>query len=118
MRKNYTLKNNLNSAINGLKTLITKKQFLQRILTVTIIFFTGISLQAQTTFTSVQSGNFSDPATWGTVTAPTAIDHIVIASGTTVLLDDLITVSNATISGILEGGNNSPDFTVTGNLTV
>lgn len=118
MRKNYTLENNLNFAINGLKTLITKKQFLQRILTVTIIFFTGISSQAQTTFTSVQSGNFSDPATWGTVTAPTAIDHIVIASGTTVLLDDLITVSNATISGILEGGNNSPDFTVTGNLTV
>ncbi|MBP8157430.1 MAG: G8 domain-containing protein, partial [Flavobacterium sp.] len=76
------------------------------------------NLQAQTTFTSVQSGNFTDPATWGTVAAPTAIDHIVITSGTTVLLDDLITVTNVTISGTLEGGNNSPDFTITGNLVV
>ncbi|MFN3969300.1 beta strand repeat-containing protein [Flavobacterium sp.] len=95
-----------------------KKQFLNGFFALVTFLFVGANLQAQTTFTSVQSGNFTDPTTWGTATAPTAIDHIVIASGTTVLLNDLITVTNATISGTLEGGNDSPDFIVTGNLTV
>jgi hypothetical protein len=35
-----------------------------------------------------------------------------------VVLDDVITVHDATISGNLEGGSNSPDFKVTGDLTV
>nr|WP_294773621.1 T9SS type A sorting domain-containing protein [uncultured Flavobacterium sp.] len=82
------------------------------------LLFTVTEIQAQTTFTSTQSGNFTDPATWGTTTTPTPTDHIIIAAGTTVVLDNLITVTNATISGTLEGSNNSPDFTVTGNLIV
>lgn len=82
------------------------------------LLFVLTDMQAQTTFTSTQSGNFTDPATWGTTTTPTPTDHIIITAGTTVLLDDLITVTNATISGTLEGSNDSPDFTVTGNLIV
>jgi hypothetical protein len=83
-----------------------------------LLFFVVTCMQSQTTFTSVQSGDYTDPATWGTVTAPTSIDHIVVTSGTTVVLDDLITVTNVAVSGILEGSPNSPDFTITGNLTV
>ena len=83
-----------------------------------ILFFITNNLLAQTTFTSVQSGNYTDPLTWGTATAPTSIDNIVIASETTVTLDNLITVNNVTISGILESSANCPDFVVTGNLTV
>ncbi|MBP6557321.1 MAG: G8 domain-containing protein, partial [Flavobacterium sp.] len=118
MQKNYMFKNSSNSFVNRVKPSNVKKHFLKGFLSVTILLLTVTNLQAQTTFTSVQSGNFTDPATWGTVAAPTAIDHIVITSGTTVLLDDLITVTNVTISGTLEGGNNSPDFTITGNLVV
>ncbi|NNT72607.1 T9SS type A sorting domain-containing protein [Flavobacterium sp. IMCC34852] len=95
-----------------------KKQFLNGIFAVVTFLLVGTNLQAQTTFTSVQSGNFTDPDTWGTATAPTPTDHIIIAAGTTVLLNDLITITNATISGTLEGSNDSPDFTVTGNLIV
>ncbi|WP_396195186.1 G8 domain-containing protein [Flavobacterium sp.] len=114
MQTNYTIKNFPNQP----KISKTKNLLSARILAVTLFLFIGIGLQAQTTFTSVQSGNFSDPATWGTATAPSAIDNIVIASGTTVLLDDLFTVNNATISGTLEGGPDSPDFTISGNLIV
>lgn len=85
---------------------------------VVILLLAVTGMQSQTTFTSVQSGNFTDPATWGTTTAPSAIDHVVIASGTTVILDNLATVNNATIIGTLEGSSGSPDFIVTGNLTV
>ena len=78
----------------------------------------AMNVQSQTTFTSVQSGNFTDATTWGTATAPTSIDNIVIATGTTVLLDDLITVNDVTISGVLESGSDSSNFIVSGNLTV
>lgn len=46
--------------------------------------------------TSVQSGNYSDPATWGGV-APAPNDDIVISTGHTVTLDVSATVKNVTI---------------------
>ncbi|MFN7013992.1 MAG: hypothetical protein ACK4ON_06960, partial [Bacteroidia bacterium] len=118
MSINYIIGNFARPANKQAKFSKEKKQFLQGVLAVAFLLLAGFSLQAQTTFTSVQSGNFSDPNTWGSTTIPTAIDHVVIATGTTVLLDDLITVTNATVSGTLEGGNSSPDFTITGNLIV
>jgi len=83
-----------------------------------MLLFVITSIHSQTTFTSVQSGNFNDPTTWGTATTPTSIDNVIIAAGTTVLLDDLITINHATISGTLESGLNSDNFIITGNLTV
>lgn len=88
------------------------------ILRTVFLFFMVANMQSQTTFTSVQTGNYTDPATWGAATAPTSTDHIVIASGTTVTLNESATVNNATISGSLESSADSPDFIVTGNLTV
>jgi len=109
MSLNYILKNLLSR-----NNKYSRKSFFS----IVMLMFAISGMQSQTTFTSVQSGNFTDPATWGTATAPTSVDHIVIATGTTVLLDALITVNNATITGVLEGGANSPDFIITGNLTV
>lgn len=78
----------------------------------------AIDLNAQTTFTSVQSGNYNDPATWGTATAPTSIDNIVIASATVVMLNDVFTANNVTINGTIESSSSSSEFVVTQNLTV
>lgn len=73
---------------------------------------------AQTTFTSVQSGDYTDPATWGTATAPTSADDIVVSAGNTVALNEILTANNVTVSGSLESSELSPDFAITGNLTV
>jgi hypothetical protein len=94
------------------------KLFLKKVLSVALLLFVIMGMRSQTTFTSVQSGNYSSPSTWGTATAPTSIDHIVITAGTTVTLDGLLTANNVAVSGILEGTSDSPNFTVTGNLTV
>lgn len=100
------------------KVIKNNAQPVKLILSAVLLLFMIPSLQSQTTFTSVQTGNYTDPATWGTATAPTSTDHIVIASGTTVTLNDIITINNATISGNLESSADSPDFTISGNLTV
>ncbi|QBZ98924.1 T9SS type A sorting domain-containing protein [Flavobacterium sangjuense] len=83
-----------------------------------MLFFSIASMQSQTTFTSVQSGNYTDPATWGTATAPTSDDHVVISTGHTVTLDDVLTAQNVTVSGTLECTAASWEYTVEGNLTV
>lgn len=91
---------------------------LKRISFAALLFFSVTSMHSQATFTSVQSGDYTDPATWGTATAPTSVDHVVISTGNTVLLDDVLTAHNVTISGSLESNGDSVEFTVAGNLTV
>jgi formylmethanofuran dehydrogenase subunit C len=91
---------------------------LRRISFVTMLFLSITSMQSQTTFTSVQSGDYTDPATWGTATAPTSDDHIVVSAGNTVTLDDVLTAHNVTVSGSLECTAASWEFIVEGNLTV
>jgi hypothetical protein len=118
MSSNYILKNLSDNRVHWLKISKTKNHNLKKILSVMMLLFVANIVQSQTTFTSVQSGTYTNPATWGTATAPTPIDNIVIASGTTVVLNDLITINNTTINGTLEGGPDSANFTVTGNLTV
>jgi len=88
------------------------------ILFVVLFLLTSTNILSQTTFTSVQSGNYTDPATWGTATAPSSSDNAVISSGTTVTLNDWITVNDITVSGLLDSSSNSPEFIITGNLTV
>lgn len=83
-----------------------------------LMLFMMTSMQSQTTFTSVQSGNYTDPATWGTATAPTLVDDIIISSGNTVVLNDVLTARNVTIDGALECSSASLEFVITGNLTV
>lgn len=102
------------------KNSFSKKQnLLQKgILPFFMFLLIATNIQAQTTFTSVQSGLFTDPTTWGTTTTPTSTDNVIIATGTTVVLDNVLTVNNATITGILEGSLNTSNFTITGNLIV
>ncbi len=118
MSLNYISKNLSIHCDNRVKISTTENQFLKKILSIVTLLFIVTNVHSQTTYTSVQSGNYTDAATWGTATAPTSIDNIVVASGTTVLLNDLITVNNVTISGILEGSSSAADFTIIGNLTV
>jgi hypothetical protein len=96
----------------------SKNRILKTVLLFALVLLMVTSVQSQTTFTSVQSGNFTDPATWGTATVPTNTDNVVIALGTTVTLNDLITVSNAAISGLVESSADTYEFTVTGDLTI
>ncbi|MES2410508.1 MAG: hypothetical protein V4535_03595, partial [Bacteroidota bacterium] len=91
---------------------------LKKLLFFVMLFLSVTSVQSQTTFTSVQSGSYTDPATWGTAAAPTSADHIVVSTGTTVTLDDLLTAQNVAISGSLECTAASLEFVVGGNLTV
>ena len=90
----------------------------KKIFIVMLLSFSFMSMQSQTTFTSVQSGNYTDPSTWGTSTAPTSADNLVISTGNTVTLDGLFTAQNVTISGTLESTVASMNFIVEGNLTV
>jgi len=118
MSQHYFLKVLSKVIIDREKISKQKNHSLKMISSIAMFLFIITNMQSQTTFTSVQSGNFTDAATWGTATAPTSIDNVIIAMGTTVLLNDLITVNNATITGVLESGSASPDFIVSGNLTV
>ncbi len=115
---NYAIKNfdlYPNSGIN-----ISKNRTLQlkSILSFLILFFISTNIQAQTTFTSIQSGNYTDPATWGTLTAPTSIDNVVISSGNTIVINDWLTANNVTISGSLESSSTTGEFIINQNLTV
>jgi hypothetical protein len=104
----------------GLRILILKNKFLEMksILFFIIFFSVSSTVQSQTTFTSVQSGDYTDPTTWGTTTAPTSIDDVIISSGTVIVLNDLLTAKNVTISGSLESSTASEEFIVNENLTV
>lgn len=107
---NYFLKPLLNKNICA-------KNF-KEILFVAMLVFGITEMQSQTTFTSVQSGNYTDPATWGTASIPTSADNVVISTATTVTLDDVFTAQNVTIGGLLESTAASSEFVVVGNLTV
>ncbi|WP_284651858.1 Ig-like domain-containing protein [Flavobacterium terrisoli] len=118
MTSDYFLKSLSHLSNDGLKTPKEKAPFVKRILSIIMFLLIAMSMQSQTTFTSVQSGNYNDPATWGTATAPTSIDHVVISSGNTVLLNDWFTANNVTINGELDSSEASWEFIVNGNLTV
>ena len=75
---------------------------------------------AQTTFTSVQSGNWTNGSTWNQgVSTPASTDHVIIASGHTVTLTAAATIRNLTVNsgGVLDD-NNQGDITVNGNLII
>ena len=62
----------------------------------------SVSSQATATFTSVATGNWSDPATWGGST-PSLADNAVIAAGHTVTIDAI--------------GQGAQSLTIAGSLT-
>lgn len=109
---------NLNYSLRNFAFPKTCKAKMKVVLLIAMFCFGTVAMHSQTTFTSVQSGNYTDPATWGTATAPTSADHIIISAAHTVVLDDLLTVKNATVSGTLESTGDTVEFTVEGNLTV
>lgn len=104
------------SNISG--TILKSKSLPTKSISLVLLILLSWSVQSQTTYTSVQSGNYSDPATWGTETTPTSNDHVVISSGNTVTLDNILIAQNVTISGTLNCIEAASEFTVEGNLTV
>ena len=74
---------------------------------------------SQTTYTSAQSGTWSNSTTWSPAGPPTSTDHVVVANGHTVTLTAAVTISNLTINsgGVLDDDNKG-DMTVNGNLAI
>ncbi len=74
------------------------------------------------TITSAASGNWTAATTWDGGTVPTATDDVVIASGTTVTINDnaiATTVASLQVNGILNFSSTAVNpFTIEGNLDV
>jgi len=79
---------------------------------------------AQTTYTSVQSGSWSNPATWGTTTIPGTVegDVVIISTGHTVTLDVSVsptnTLASVTVNGTLLYDAGPPRILRARNVTV
>jgi hypothetical protein len=89
------------------------------ILALTFSSISQIDLFAQSTCSSVSSGNWNQRSIWSCGRVPTSLDNAVITSGTTVTLVNSQSVNNLTIAqfGTLND-NNGPSLTVAGDLTV
>jgi Secretion system C-terminal sorting domain len=93
---------------------------MKKIFTLLVALMTTMSAFAAT-FTSVQSGNWSDPATWGVANADlvpgriaTDVDVVTIAAGHTVTVDNAYPVSQTastwTVSGLTIKGTATLDY--------
>lgn len=118
MTTNYSIKNSLFTTYSKTKIAQKKHQPVHFLLFFIVLLFSTSYLKAQETFTSVQSGNYDDPATWGTATSPTSLDNVIISSETTVLLNNLFTANNVTVNGTVECSEASTDFIVTQDLII
>jgi len=65
-----------------------------------IVLICSLSTGYAETVTSVQNGNWNDPATWDCVCIPVAADNVVISSGDIITLTADITINNLTISSL------------------
>jgi len=83
-------------------------------------------VKAQTTFTSTNSGDWDDGATYGNASPgvqgtdwPAVTDNLVVANGHTVTLTSAETINDLTVNsgGVLDDDNKG-DITVNGNLTI
>lgn len=63
-----------------------------------------------TTFISTQSGNWSNPATWGGAGFPGCGDTVIVSGGTTVTEDATNCSGDLTVNGVLDMANNFLDF--------
>ncbi|MEA1896986.1 MAG: hypothetical protein U9N53_04910, partial [Bacteroidota bacterium] len=88
-----------------------------------ILLFSGITASSfsQTTYTSIQSGNWNTGSTWDLGSTPGAGDHAIIVNGTTVRITNGgggTFIQNLTIDagGVLNGDNRI--MNISGNMTV
>ncbi len=72
------------------------------------------ALPASTAF----GGLWSSPATWVTGVVPAGLEDVTIATGATVTVDQVVTVPNLTVNGILQWNGTANAMTVTGNVTI
>jgi autotransporter-associated beta strand protein len=80
----------------------TTKQILKQISILALLALMGITVQAQTTITSAQTGNWNSTATWVGGVAPVAGDSVVIASTHTVTLTaGFASTGTLTVTGTL-----------------
>lgn len=91
----------------------TKHIAMKKIYTIIAALFLYSTYSFSATFTSVLTGSWTTPATWGTPTAPTAADDAVISAGTNVTVPTPggSDITNVTINA---GGT----LTITGYLQV
>lgn len=74
-------------------------------------------------FTATQSGNWSDPATWGGVGPPTSTDNVTIPTGITVYVSDItidgsLTLDDGASLEVTGNWTNNGTFTAETNSTV
>lgn len=88
------------------------------------LFFCHLLLSGQTTFSSVQSGNWNDGGTWGNTSPgvqgadwPANTDNAVIADGTIVKLTAARTIDDLTINDGGEFDYESNTLTLSGTVT-
>ena len=67
---------------------------------------------------TANGGLWSSPATWSLGVVPPAGENVVIPVGSIVTVDQVVTVPNLTIDGILQWNGTANALTVTGNLIV
>jgi len=77
-----------------------------------------IQVFAQTTRTSVRTGNWSSKNVWDCNCVPDAGDHVIISTGHTVTRNSATTVNNLTIQSGGIVSDNGGALTVTGNLLI
>ncbi|MDH5367434.1 MAG: T9SS type A sorting domain-containing protein [Cyclobacteriaceae bacterium] len=100
-------------------------KFIVRLFIINFLLFIVVNnLHAQTTFTSIESGDLNHGHTYGNtnpgvegIDYPAPTDNLVVSSGTTVTLSSTETINNLTVdTGGVFDDNNKGDITVNGNL--
>ena len=70
-------------------------------------------------YTSVATGDWTNPATWGTADFPTPVDNATISTGHTVTINALnLGANNLTVDGTLNFNTTATTMIVNGDLTV
>lgn len=78
-----------------------------------------LSSQVAGTFSTIASGNWSNPLTWDANAVPSPADQVTVNTGHAVVIDNAgYGANNLTVNGSMEYGTTPTSFSVMGNLTV
>ena len=80
--------------------------------------FSMTQLVANTATATVNGGLWSSPATWVSGVVPNAASSVIIPAGSIVTVDQLATVTDLSISGILQWNATANAMTISGNVLV
>lgn len=78
-----------------------------------------LSSQVAGTFSTIASGDWSNPLTWDANAVPSPADQVTVNTGHAVVIDNAgYGANNLTVNGSLEYGTTPTSFSVGGNLTI